>query len=118
MRLKSNEVKYTKKMKICSYIFFENQLKLNFEDYFDKIKIQKIESKKLLDVNAEYEVISICFNKMKNDIIICISKETNFVGLIIETDNKVSTFLLQRTTTTTNNYLKNENIYATFRKKQ
>lgn len=105
-------------MKICSYNFFENQLKLNFEEYFDKIKIQKIETKNLLDVNAEYEIISICFNKMKNDIVLSISKETNIVGLIIETENKISSFLLQRTITTTNNYLKNENIYATFRKKQ
>jgi hypothetical protein len=105
-------------MKIRCYNFSENQLKLNFEEYFDKIKIQKLESKQLSEVCADYEVISICFNKMKNDIVLNISKETSIVGLIIETNNGISSFLLQRTITTTNNYLKNENIYATIRRKQ
>lgn len=144
-------------MNLCSYNFTEDQLRLHFKENFNKIKIQKSELSNLLDTKADYEVISICFNKMKNNIIINVSIDTNIVGLIIETEQGVFSFLLTRSrivlrddghtyshgelsddqheakitrlqniqkykkiykNVQVNNYLKNENIYATFRKKE
>lgn len=117
-------------MLLCSHDFQDNQLQLMFDVNFKKIKIQKLESRTLLNIDAEYEVITMSFNKLKNDIVINISAETNIVGLIFENDLGIYTCFLTRNTNTNTHikehndnfniikYLKNENIYATFRKKE
>lgn len=81
-------------MKLLSYDFDRDKLKLNFDTSFSKIKLQKLENEAYIDVSCngsiradclklESDVIQFSFSKPKNTVSLCTTLETKVVILVI-----------------------------------